>query len=307
MIAFPQRWSLAIGVCVAALLVLSPAGLAQEARDADPVSALSAVLSAACRGNDAQFAAYLTADNATAFRALPQEQRAAFLKRFSLADGIGKVLVSSDDHEHTVLRCQAPEQTVEFRFGDTASHENLAFIPVSVVNSEQTQFGLVRENGSWRLLSLGLLLLDVPQLAKQWSGQDLAAQEESAITALREIAEAVRSYRRAFMKLPDSLTELGPAPQGQISPDQAAMLSAELASGKAAGYRFRYRILPAEIDDEAMFELAATPEEYGKTGKRSFFFDGEGKIHAADKQGAVAMPADPLMDAADTASSSAAH
>jgi hypothetical protein len=294
--AFTQR-SVAIALCAAAFIAAPFAAAAQEARDSDPVSALSAVLGAACRGNDAQFAAYLTADNATAFRALPQDQRASFLKRFSLADGIGKVLASSDDHGRTVLRCQAPEQTVEFRFGDVSSHENLAFIPVSVVNSEQTRFGLVRENGGWHLLSLGLLLLDVPQLAKQWSGQDLAAQEESAITVLREIAEAVRSYRRAFQKLPDSLAELGPAPQGQISPDQAGMLSAELVSGKVAGYRFRYRILPAEKDDEAMFELAATPEQYGKTGKRSFFFDGEGKIHAADKQGAVAMPADPLLDA----------
>ena len=118
--------------------------------------------------------------------------------------------------------CQAPEETVEFRFGDARTHENLAFLAVNVVDSQQTEFGLVRENGGWRLLSLGLVLLDIPQLSKQWATQDLAAQEEAAIAALQQLAEAVRSYRRAFGKLPDGLTQLGPAPQDQISPDQAS-------------------------------------------------------------------------------------
>lgn len=286
------------GIFGAALLFaafVSPVFGQQESENG-PVAALSEALAAACRGNETQFANYLTSENASAFRGLSEDQRTALLKRFSLADGTGKVLVSSDERGHTVLRCEAPEQTVEFRFGDAASHENLAFVPVSVVDSQQTQFGLVREGGGWKLLSLGLLLLDVPQLSKQWASQESAAQEDGAIAVLRQIGEAVRSYRRAFGKLPDSLAELGPAPKNEISPDQASLLSTELAGGTAAGYKFRYRILPAEKDDEAMFELAATPEQYGKTGKRSFFLDGAGKIHAADKNGAVAMPADPLLD-----------
>jgi hypothetical protein len=80
-------------------------------------------------------------------------------------------------------------------------------------------------------------------------------------------------------------------------------VSADLAAGNAAGYKFRYRILPAEKDDEAMFEVAATPDEYGKTGKRSFFLDAEGKVHGADKHGAVAMPADPLLEGDKSAES----
>jgi hypothetical protein len=277
-----------------ALFLLHPA-LAQEAHETDPAAALSAALGAACRGNETQFANYLTASNAAAFRALSAEQRTALLKRFSLTDGAGKVLASSDAQGHAVLRCVVPEQTVEFRFGDFRSHENLAFVPVSVVNSQQTEFGLVRENGGWRLLSLGLLLLDIPELSKQWAAQGLAAQEDGAIGILRQMTEAVRSYRRAFGKLPDSLAQLGPAPKNEISPDQASLLSAELAAGSAGGYHFRYRILPAETDAEAAFELAATPDGYGKTGNRSFFVDGAGKIHGADKHGAVAVPSDPLI------------
>jgi hypothetical protein len=30
------------------------------------------------------------------------------------------------------------------------------------------------------------------------------------------------------------------------------------------------------------------PEDYGKTGKRSFLLDSDGKIHAADRHGQIA-------------------
>ena len=58
-----------------------------------------------------------------------------------------------------------------------------------------------------------------------------------------------------------------------------------LAAGSDGGYRFRYRIVTGAQEDETAFELAATPEEYGKTGRRSFLLDAAGKIHGADKQG----------------------
>jgi type II secretory pathway pseudopilin PulG len=194
-----------------------------------------------------------------------------------------------------VLRCQAPEQTVEFRFGEVRSHENLAFIPVTVVDSEETEFGLVRENGGWRLLSLGLVLLDIPQLSKQWDAQDLAAREDAAVAALRGLADAIQSYRRAFGKLPESLAQLGPAPKNEISPEQASLVNEHLAAGSEGGYQFRFRIVPAANDSDATFELTATPNDYGKTGQRSFFLDGAGKLHGADKRGTVAAPDDPLV------------
>ncbi|MGD0964131.1 MAG: hypothetical protein ABSA57_09565 [Candidatus Acidiferrales bacterium] len=284
------------GALLALLALLSPGSLcAQEGHEADPSSALSAALGAACRENEVQFANYLTLDSAAAFRALPEGQRRALLKRFSLADGVGKTLFSSDNHNHAVMRCQAPEQTVEFRFGDVRSRENLAFVPVTVVDSQETEFGLVRENGGWRLLSLGLVLLDIPQLSKQWETQDLAAREDAAVATLRGLADAIQSYRRAFGRLPESLAQLGPAPKDQISPEQASLVNEHLAAGKDAGYQFRYRIVPAADEGDATFELGATPDDYGKTGQRSFFLDGAGRIHGADKRGTVAAPDDPLV------------
>jgi hypothetical protein len=289
---FFLRATLAAAAIVSSALSGAPALQAQAG--SDPTAALSAAIVAACRNNETQFSNYLTADNAAAFRALPVEQRTAFLKRFSLSDMPGKPLSSTNQQNQALILCQTPSGTVQYRFGAARVHENLAFIPVAVVDGEQAEFGLVRENGGWRLLSLGLVLLDIPQLAKQWIEEDLRAREDAAMDTLRTLAEAVQTYNRAFGKLPESLAELGPAPKGEISPEQASLASAELASGKQNGYLFRYRIVPDPSGNDTKFELAASPESYDKVGRRSFFLDSEGKIHAADKHGAVATSDDPL-------------
>ena len=262
--------------------------------EATPSAALAAALGAACRADETQFANYLTADNAVAFRALPQEEQSAFIKRFSLTDLPGKVLSSDDAQNQTVLRCEAPQATIEFRFGSVRAHENLAFITVSVVDGEKAEFGMVRENGGWHLLSLGLVLLDVPQLSKQWAAADDAARENAVADAVRKLADSIQSYKEAFGKLPDALAQLGPAPKDQISADQAALIDEHLAAGSEDGYSFRYRIVNGENGDLS-FELLATPETYSKKDHFSFFLDATGKIHAADKHGEPCDADDPVL------------
>lgn len=279
------------------LAVAAPAW-AQEGHEVDPAAALTSVLTAACRQNESQFAHYLTPENATAFHELPAAQRTALLRRLSLLDDRGRTLVSSDAENHTVLRCESPGATTEFRFGEARTHENLAFIPIGVVNGHATEFGLVRDGGGWRLLSLGLLLFNIPELEKQWAEQDLEAREGAAMKTLEALAGAIGTYRRAFGKLPESLAELGPAPKEGISPDAANLVNADLAAGSRAGYRYRYRIVPTGETSDAAFELAASPVEYSKTGRRSFFLDAQGKLRGADKQGAVADPNDPVIPSA---------
>ena len=279
-----------------AAMTMTPSANAQESGDAaDPAAALADTLVAACRANETEFANHLTAASAAAFRALPATQRSELMKRLSLSDEPGKPLLSSDNDKHIVLRCRAANTTVEYRFGTTQVQENLAFIPVAVVNSEQADFGMVRDGGSWRLLSLGLVLFDVPQLARQWAAADLAAREDGVIADLRSLAEAIRRYQRAFGKLPESLAQLGPAPKDQISPEQAALVPADMAAGKHGGYVFRYRISPDANGNDNDFELAATPEAYGRPCKRSFFMDIAGKVHGDDKRGKVATVDDPLI------------
>lgn len=303
-----MRSRLRFGCISTAVLVLAVSSGFKAARaqddltiqDTGPAAALSDALAAACRGNQIQFANYLTTDNALAFRALPDEQRKELIKRFSLTDEPGQPLLSSDAKNHTVLTCGAPSRSVEFRFGDTRTHDNLAFIPVTIIGGQRTQFGLVRENRNWRVLSLGLLLLDIPALSRQWESEEIADREDGVITALQGLKEAIERYKRAFGKLPDSLAQLGPAPPGEITPEQASLVGKDLAAGAAGGYHFRYRLVATADPKSETFELIAIPDEYGKSGRRSFFVDGAGRIHGADKHGTAATSDDPALEAQES-------
>jgi hypothetical protein len=287
------------------------AAQAAAGANADPAAALAAALIAACRQDPSEFATHLTAENAAAFRSLPQPQRINLLKRFVLLDDPGKPLLSATAEGHTEIRCEAGGVMSDMRFGATQMHESLAFIPVDVPEAgtpeddakQSVRFGLVRESGEWKLLSLGLLLLDIPTLARGWETADRAAPETTAVVTLHRISEALNAYQQAYGKLPDALAQLGPPSTPGASPDKAGLLDEGLASGEHGGYRFRYRIVPSyaqadesERDKAAGFELAAIPIEYGTGGRKSFFLDSKGILRGADKHGGVADASDPRIE-----------
>jgi hypothetical protein len=281
-----------------------PARLGAQQRPANPESALTETLSAACRQDSAAFANSLTADNATAYRALSGPLRTAMMKRFVLLEDPGRPLLSTGATGHEVLRCETPSIATEMRFGEVRIHENLAFVPMEIPlpgePSRSITFGLVREGGNWKLLSVGLILLDIPSMAKQWDQSGMEAREDNVIADLRTLATALETYRRAYGKLPETLTQLGPAPAAGISPEASGLIDAEMAAGNKDGYTIRYTIAPLGGDQQAedadkaeTFSLVATPNEYGKDGRRSFFLDSGGALRGDDKQGGVANSTDP--------------
>jgi len=267
--------------------------------EADPSAALVSVLTAACRHDEAQFSKYLIADNAAAFRDLPSDERASVLKRLSLTEEAGRPLLSSDQDGRPVLRCQVAVATSEFQLGAPRTGENLAFIPVQIIGGTVTDFGMVREGGGWRLLSVGLMVFDIRQLASRWKEEAAEDRETAAIHAVLDLQSAIGTYRRAFDQFPESLQQLGPAPKNQVSPERANLIGAVLASGSLNGYRFRYRIVNNADGNPTGYEISATPEIYGKTGQRSFFLDAAGKLHGGDKHGESASGDDPLVHADD--------
>ncbi len=294
---------------VAAVFLCAVAAPTQAAPEEGPAEALTAALVAACRQNAEEFARALTADNAAIFRKLPARQRVALMKRFTLLDRAGRPLLSLDARGHAVVRCETPPVTTETRFGEASLRETLAFIPVEVrvpggtagaensATTRRLQFGLIRQGGGWKLLSVGLLLLNLAELSKQWEVSPLEANESEAIAALHQIAQSIATYRRAFGSLPETLTQLGPASKEGISPDAAGLIDADLTAGRKNGYVFRYRIVPGQSEAaQPGFEVAATPAEYGETGRRSFLLDGSGTLRGADKQGAPATASDSRIE-----------
>lgn len=299
-----SRTPILLAVVVAFLF--SPRLFAQSqpaAADTNPISALTAALGAACRQNSASFSAYLTAANSAAFNKLSSDERVSLMERFVLLDTPGRPLLSTSTEGRPQMRCEATDATEQFTFGAPLAHDNLAYVPITVSTGDTLRIGLVREDGNWKLLSLGLLMIDIPSLQKEWVAQALKLREQDALDALQGLADAVQTYERAFGKLPDNLEQLGPPKEGGVSPSAAKLVDFSLAAGAANGYKFRYRVVAPEDSQAPGFEIAAIPAEYGKTGNRSFLLDKDGKIHAADKKGAVATPDDPVLAAQDARAS----
>jgi hypothetical protein len=309
-----MRGQILFRAVLAALLVAATGVAAARAQDTSPADgspsdALSDALAAACRQDAPGFARDLTTRNAAAMQQLPAAERTALLRRFILLDNPGKPLLSTSDTGHPVMRCEAAGLVSEMRFGATQVDANLAFIPVQVPDgtgqTRSVRFGMVREGHGWKLLSVGLLLLDLPAMEQQWKQADFDARETDAIASMHKIAGALKNYQRAYGHLPDSLEQLGPAPAEGISPERAGLLGAALALGDDGDYHFRYTIVPSasggdasERDKSSSFVLAATPDTYGKSGLRSFYLDASGVLHGADKHGAVATAEDPTLPAA---------
>jgi len=303
------RWMAHIGIMTA--LSSFPAGAQQPQTATDPETALADALTAACKQDAQAFAPALTADNAAAFRTLPPEQRTAMMKRFVLLEEAGRALLSTSPAGQKILRCESPSFTVEMRMGHSRVRENLAFVPMEIPvagdEPHKITFGFVREAGNWKLISVGLVMLDVPAMAQQWAQADLQAGEDAAIVDLRAIASALDTYRRAYGKLPDTLAAIGPGPANGVSPDAANLVDADLAGGNKDGYSIRYTITPANPtaagdDDPATaetFSLYSSPKEYGRAGKRSFFLDSSGVLRGADKKGAPAARTDPRVGASN--------
>jgi hypothetical protein len=271
-----------------------------------PSLALREALAAACSQSEREFTKFLTARNAETFATLTPGARVALMKRFVLLDEPGKPSLVTGASGRPLVRCQTPGGAAETQIGGPEITDNLAFLPVEIRDATDTvgenvmhvKMGLVRENGEWKLLSVGLVLLDLPSLAAEWDSAQIDSTERGAIEAIKAIADAVEVYRRTYSRLPDSLANLGPGKRGTAaSPDAAGLLDADLAAGARSGYNFRYVIAGAStLGAPAKFALAATPQTYGRTGRRSFFRDVNGGLHGADRQGAVGSEVDPKVE-----------
>lgn len=267
-----------------------------------PGSALSNALAAACSQNQAEFTRFLTLRNKESFSRMTPAARVALMKRFVLLDEPGKATISANPSGRPAVRCETPGGAIEMQVGGAEIHDNVAFLPLELheitdstgASARQTNMGLVREEGDWKLLSLGVLLLDLPALEAEWDESEIEATEKEALESLKDIATAVDSYRNKYLHLPESLANLAPPTRGKPSLEAAGLLDSDLAKGSKNGYAFRYVIAGAnDVGAPAKYALSATPLRYGRTGRRSFFRDSSGTMHAADRQGGVGSETDP--------------
>jgi hypothetical protein len=279
--------------------------MGEIANTGGPSAALKAVLSAACSQNQTEFVRFLTARNKEAFSRMTPPARIALMKRFVLLNEPGKPSASANPAGRPILRCQTPDVTTEMQIGGADVRENIAFLPMELrdvtdttgASVHQVTMGLVREDGEWKLLSLGVLFLDLPALEVEWDAEQMDAAEESALEAVKRVALAIEAYRNKYLHLPESLANLGPPLHGAANAEAAGLVDSDLANGMKNGYAIRYVVVGAStLGAPAKYEVAGTPLQYGRTGLRSFFRDSNGGLHAADRQGAVGSVTDPKVE-----------
>ena len=283
---------------ISCIFFLTPASIAQQTQpqqNSSPRQTLVDALSAACRQNAKGFSVFLLDESRRTFLALPETEQRALLRRFSLTSMVGNPRALLDTKGRLVVQCNTPAETVTYALSSAQVDRNVAFIPVAVTHGETTDFGLVHQPDGWRLFSLGLLVINVPTLVRQWEDAAMQANQQAAMSDLQQIAQAIKSYQSTFGKWPDTIEQLGPAQPNQVSPEHAQLLSKKLASGVADGYRFRFRLVTGTNGQIQGFQLGAVPEQYGKTGRESYFLDEQGNLHAADLRGAPATGSDPIV------------
>lgn len=267
-----------------------------------PGGALSNALAAACSQKQVEFMRFLTVRNKESFTRMTPAARVSLMKRFVLLDEPGKSTISANPSGRPIVRCETPSGSVEMQIGGADVRDNVAFLPLELhettdstgASERQINMGLVREEGEWKLLSLGVLLLDLPALEVEWDESEIEVTEKDALESISTIADAIESFRKRYLRLPESLANLGSPARGKPNAEAASLLDPDLSKGAKNGYAFRYVIAGASgLGAPAKYELSATPLRYGRTGKRSFFRDSNGVLHAADRQGAVGSETDP--------------
>lgn len=105
----------------------------------------------------------------------------------------------------------------------------------------------------------------------------VAANETAAIARLRSIITAEQNYKAETGKY-GSLDEL-----------IKAQMIGDPSQGKLGGYKYEI------TTNSKVFQATAVPEEYGVTGKRSFYADQTGALRGKDKKGEKAGPGDPAI------------
>jgi len=176
--------------------------------------------------------------------------------------------------------------------------ESLAFIPLEIPipgeASRSITFGLVREGATGKPLSVGLILLDIPSMEKQWEQADLEARENDASPLSASLPLRLR-HTRAYGKLPDALDTLALRHRVEYRLKRPTWSTRTYLRETKADMRFDTGIVPAggnlseeEANRRQKFELAATPVEYGKTGRRSFILDSAESCVEPTSEGSVA-------------------
>lgn len=131
------------------------------------------------------------------------------------------------------------------------------------------------------------LTSETPDEDGEDAGGDVAANEESAIKALRSIHTAETTFKE----------KQGAGQYGSLEQlNKLQLLEGARDAFKQNGYDFEVKLQAGRGDTPAAYAVNAVPRAYGVSGRRSFYIDQTGALRGADKEGGPADATDPVIE-----------
>lgn len=122
------------------------------------------------------------------------------------------------------------------------------------------------------MIVIAIILIIAAIAVPKLSNQRQNAQEMAAIQQIRSIHQVQIQYYGQFGRYAASLGELGPPASGTPGPQASDLIPKSLADGKGTGYLFTVQGTPSG------YAINANPEQFGSSGRRTFFSDQTGVI-----------------------------
>jgi prepilin-type N-terminal cleavage/methylation domain-containing protein len=122
------------------------------------------------------------------------------------------------------------------------------------------------------MIVIAIILIIAAIAVPKLSSQRQNAQEMAAIQQIRTLHQAQIQYYGQFGRYASTLAELGPPASGSAGPQAADLIPKSLADGKGTGYLFTVTGTPSG------YSINANPEQFGSSGRRTFFSDQSGVV-----------------------------
>lgn len=124
------------------------------------------------------------------------------------------------------------------------------------------------------LIVIAIILIILSIALPQMSKSRMHAQEMAAVATLKTINTVETQYMSQFGQYATSLAQLGPPASAGAAegPQNAALISASLASGASGGYLYTVTATGTG------YAISAVPKTFGSTGRRTFYCDQTGII-----------------------------
>jgi type IV pilus assembly protein PilA len=124
------------------------------------------------------------------------------------------------------------------------------------------------------LIVIAIILIIAAIAVPKMNQQMMAAREMAALRQITTIHQAQTQFYSQFGKYAENLAQLGPPASGAAGPGAADLIPKSLVEGKNGGYV--YTVAPGP---NGGYTVLVVPEQFGTTGRRSFFSDQSLQIH----------------------------